>query len=336
MHSALAAYSAALGSDPLLVQGAGGNISWKDGDTLWIKASGTWLADALQRDIFVPLSLAGVRSMMAAGEESFVSAVIGASTARPSIETSLHAALPHRIVVHAHPVDVLAICARKSGVEWLADRLLGLAWAIVPYAKPGVQLTAAVSEVCKQHPAANVLILANHGLVIGGDSIEEVDALLQQVCARLRVVPRNGSGHDVRLTTTSEHAWGQHGYVPATDSRWHAMALDECAIQLARRHWVMYPDHAVFLGARATIADAALAPKDIEKTVALRPPCIFLEGVGVLQNAGITKAQRAMVQCFYDVAMRIDDAADAQSLSDAHISDLLNWDAEKYRQQHSR
>jgi len=28
-----------IGSDSTLVQGAGGNISWKDGNILWIKAS---------------------------------------------------------------------------------------------------------------------------------------------------------------------------------------------------------------------------------------------------------------------------------------------------------
>ena len=46
-----------IGADPLLVQGAGGNVSWKEGDDLWVKASGTWLADAVSQDIFIPVSL---------------------------------------------------------------------------------------------------------------------------------------------------------------------------------------------------------------------------------------------------------------------------------------
>ena len=40
--------------NPLLVQGAGGNVSWKEEDTLWVKASGTWLSDASAEDIFLP------------------------------------------------------------------------------------------------------------------------------------------------------------------------------------------------------------------------------------------------------------------------------------------
>ena len=45
--------SAALGRGPEQVQAAGGNTSWKEADVLWVKASGLWLADALERDIFV-------------------------------------------------------------------------------------------------------------------------------------------------------------------------------------------------------------------------------------------------------------------------------------------
>ena len=58
------AFCAWIGKDPLLVQGAGGNVSWKDGDTLWVKASGTWLADATEKDIFVPVDLPYLLSLI--------------------------------------------------------------------------------------------------------------------------------------------------------------------------------------------------------------------------------------------------------------------------------
>jgi rhamnose utilization protein RhaD (predicted bifunctional aldolase and dehydrogenase) len=50
-RASISAYCAEIGRDPLLVQGAGGNVSWKANDTLWIKASGTWLADAMVKDM---------------------------------------------------------------------------------------------------------------------------------------------------------------------------------------------------------------------------------------------------------------------------------------------
>jgi rhamnose utilization protein RhaD (predicted bifunctional aldolase and dehydrogenase) len=46
---ALLELSAALGADQLREQGAGGNTSIKRDGVVWIKASGTWLAEALVR-----------------------------------------------------------------------------------------------------------------------------------------------------------------------------------------------------------------------------------------------------------------------------------------------
>ena len=53
--------SARIGRDPLLAQASNGNTSIKLGGTLWIKASGKWLAHAADEEILVPLRLAELR-----------------------------------------------------------------------------------------------------------------------------------------------------------------------------------------------------------------------------------------------------------------------------------
>jgi rhamnose utilization protein RhaD (predicted bifunctional aldolase and dehydrogenase) len=63
----LCAVSARLGADRAIVQGAGGNVSLKEEGTLWVKASGCWLADAEAKDIMVPLALEAVRHRLADG-----------------------------------------------------------------------------------------------------------------------------------------------------------------------------------------------------------------------------------------------------------------------------
>lgn len=65
---ALRHLSAKVGSDPLLVQAAGGNTSIKDEGVMWIKASGTWLRDADAKDIFVPLDFARLSAALAADD----------------------------------------------------------------------------------------------------------------------------------------------------------------------------------------------------------------------------------------------------------------------------
>ena len=97
---ALRHLSAKVGSDPLLVQAAGGNTSIKDEGVMWIKASGTWLRDAEAKDIFVPLDFVRLSAALAADDPAcesctdFVRQDINPLGLRPSIETSVHGLMP--------------------------------------------------------------------------------------------------------------------------------------------------------------------------------------------------------------------------------------------------
>ncbi|MGL4542432.1 MAG: class II aldolase/adducin family protein [Polymorphobacter sp.] len=132
----LADVSARIGNDPLLVQGPGGNSSLKIGDELWVKASGVWLAQARQRQIFVGLALAPVRAAVVAEQAvDFGAARLPASTTtlRPSIETALHALMPHAAVVHAHAVNSMALAILADGRARAAAALDGVhSWAWIP------------------------------------------------------------------------------------------------------------------------------------------------------------------------------------------------------------
>src|SRR5215471_12105270 len=118
--------SARVGADIHLVQGAGGNSSVKLNDVLWVKASGAWLSDAEAKDIFVPVQLSGARAALAAGNERMPTAPgLDDQGLRASIETSLHALMPHRVVLHVHAVNTIAWAARADAEPELARRLDG-------------------------------------------------------------------------------------------------------------------------------------------------------------------------------------------------------------------
>ena len=53
-----------LGSNKNLVQAAGGNTSIKINDSMYIKASGTWLQDSLNKDIFVEVNLKSIQKKL--------------------------------------------------------------------------------------------------------------------------------------------------------------------------------------------------------------------------------------------------------------------------------
>src|SRR2546427_272765 len=66
----LLALAASLGRDPLVIQGPGGNISHKRDGVMWVKASGTWMMNAMAQPILVPVDLAAVLAGLKAGDPS--------------------------------------------------------------------------------------------------------------------------------------------------------------------------------------------------------------------------------------------------------------------------
>ena len=135
---ALIALSARIGADPALVQGAGGNTSIKEGGTLWIKASGLWLRDALSRDLMVPVALEPLLDALdrddptAEKAQDYVVKDKNPSGLRPSIETTVHALMEQKVVVHVHCVETIAHAVQQNGEIIAAEKLDGLAHAFVP------------------------------------------------------------------------------------------------------------------------------------------------------------------------------------------------------------
>lgn len=135
--------SARLGRNPLRVQASSGNTSIKLGGELWIKASGKWLAHAMDEAIMVPLDLMKVRKGLRQGEESFRAAA-GSNRLQPSIETAMHAVLPQRIIIHSHSVSTIAWAVRADDTERLTEKLDGLSWQCIPYTPSGLPLARAI------------------------------------------------------------------------------------------------------------------------------------------------------------------------------------------------
>jgi len=176
--------SARIGSDPLLTQASTGNSSIKVDGILWIKASGKWMADAIREDILIPLDLADV-------SERVKQKVDPADRyCDASIETAMHAVLPHRVVLHVHCVNTIAWAVRQDALIQLEHQLDGLRWQWIPYVRSGLPLAWEIEKGLSTSPGTDVLVLGNHGLVIGGDDCEAVEHLLSQVQQRLAICPR--------------------------------------------------------------------------------------------------------------------------------------------------
>jgi rhamnose utilization protein RhaD (predicted bifunctional aldolase and dehydrogenase) len=320
--AALAALSARIGADIALVQAAGGNTSIKIGDALWVKASGTWLSDADRQPIFVPIDLPATCAAMAAGDDKIPARADGPSGLRPSIETSLHAFMPHRVVLHVHAVNTLAWAARADAPAELAKRLAGLAWEWLPYRRPGLPLTLALAEATAGR-AFDVLILGNHGLVVGGADCAAAESLMREVERRLALPQRAPPPADLdRLDAACRGT----RYRPAAFAECHGIATDADSCSIAAGG-TLYPDHVVFLGPAARV----LGRDETVAGVQAPPPFILVPGIGTVLRTDLPPGAEPLLRCLGLVAARLPAGAELTYLSAEDERDLMDWDAELYR-----
>ncbi|ASW55428.1 bifunctional aldolase/short-chain dehydrogenase [Plantactinospora sp. KBS50] len=178
-----------LGADPDLVLHGGGNTSVKTTVTdltgepvrvLHVKGSGSDLATMTAAG-FTALRLDRLHALLRLprlGDGDMMNelrcARLHATAPDPSVETLLHALLPHPVVLHSHADAVLALTNQPAG-ERLVEQVYGERVVVVPYVMPGFDL----ARLCAQryperaHAGTVGMVLLNHGLfTFGADAAE--------------------------------------------------------------------------------------------------------------------------------------------------------------------
>jgi rhamnose utilization protein RhaD (predicted bifunctional aldolase and dehydrogenase)/NAD(P)-dependent dehydrogenase (short-subunit alcohol dehydrogenase family) len=176
-----------LGGDRRLVLHGGGNTSVKTtaaavgGETvevLRVKGSG-WDMASIEPPGLPAVRLAPLRALAALDALSDADMVnvhrgnlLDATAPSPSVETLLHAFLPHKFVDHTHADAVLALTDQPDGAAICAE-VYGARAALVPYIMPGFALAKACAAAWRANPEVEGLILLNHGIFTFGDSARE-------------------------------------------------------------------------------------------------------------------------------------------------------------------
>ncbi|HVS32637.1 MAG TPA: class II aldolase/adducin family protein, partial [Thermoanaerobaculia bacterium] len=95
--------------------------------------------------------------------------LIDPGSARPSIETLLHAFLPVPAVLHTHADAILSL-TNSTGREKTVLEALGDDVITIPYRRPGFLLSREVGEAFDAQPDARAIVLMNHGLITWGET----------------------------------------------------------------------------------------------------------------------------------------------------------------------
>ncbi len=321
--------SARVGSNPLLVQASNGNTSIKREGILWIKGSGKWLARANQEEILIPIELAEAKETVEQGGEIAPRQISANRMMRPSIETAMHAVLPHRVVIHVHSINTIAWAIRSDGIEELTARLRGLHWQWIPYAASGIPLAREIELAVARAKETDVFILANHGLVVCGQDCAATEELLCEVERRLAISARPFPMPDSAVLGNIARFSGWQ--YPDYDSL-HALGTDKAALKILKGG-VLYPCQAIFLGLEAlTLPSTFAASKLKARLTSGEPPSfVVVERSGVMLNAKMTSAERATLIGLMEVVRRTAESAQLRYLTREEVAKVVNEGGRGYR-----
>jgi rhamnulose-1-phosphate aldolase/alcohol dehydrogenase len=176
-----------LGSDKRVTNYGGGNTSSKifekdpltgqQVEVLWVKGSGGDSA-SIKLDGFSTLYMDKLRALKGLyrgleHDDEMVGylphATFNLNPRAASIDTPLHAYVPHAFVDHMHPDAIIAIAASRDS-RALTKQIFGDAIGWLPWKRPGFELGLWLEKFCLENPKAKGVILESHGLFTWGDT----------------------------------------------------------------------------------------------------------------------------------------------------------------------
>src|SRR5205085_3377459 len=174
-----------VGAEESLVLWGGGNNSVKSQstdllgqpiDVMYIKSSGSDMKTivpkefpAVRLDYIEPLRTRDSEMPDQEMVDYLARCLVDPASARPSIETLLHAFLPAKAVLHTHADAILAITNNRAR-EATVHECFGRSVIVVGYRRPGFRLSREVADAFDAQPDAKGLVLMNHGLITWGET----------------------------------------------------------------------------------------------------------------------------------------------------------------------
>ena len=366
-----------LGQEKSLVLHGGGNTSVKlrekdvfgvERDVLYVKGSGADL-EAIDAADFAPLPLAYLQKLPLLPSLSDAQMlnelnthVLRAFAPSPSVETLLHALLPHKYVDHTHADAVLAISNAPDGEKRIRE-IYGERVAVMPYVMAGFNLAAhCAREFPKQASSKTVgMVLVSHGIFsFGADARESYERMIELVSMAEEYLQKRKAWH-IGFSTKSapapkreeiaslRHAISEQAGFPVvlkvnSSEKFLGFAQHPKVAELSQKGPAT-PDHLLFIKptpmlgrdpaeyARSYRAyferHAAKAPK----TMLDPAPRAVLDPQLGFAAAGRDAREAAIIEDLYehsiDVILRAEALGGWHGVAENHLFDIEYWDLEQ-------
>ena len=153
----------------------------------------------------------------------------------PSVETLLHAFLPHKFVDHTHSTAILSIVDQDNSRE-LCDKIFGKRLGFVPYIMPGFDLAVAAAAIYEQDTSVEGLILDKHGIFTFAETAKDAyERMIEFVTLAEDFVAKNGKSplgardacrRSLRRPPRSRRCCGARSPFRATSGKFDRMISD--------------------------------------------------------------------------------------------------------------
>jgi len=340
------------GSDPAYVLLGGGNTSRKEGNTLFVKASGHALG-AIDEQGFVRMDLAKLdqiwQKQYSADDDQRETEVLAdmmacrleGESARPSVEALLHAILPFDYVVHLHPALVNGITCSQQGAQTTSRLFPSALW--VELVKPGFILAKVVRDRMVTHKErtgsdASLIFLENHGIFVGAESIEGIEEIYRMVMERIESsVAREPDFSPIafdekRAGAIKEALEAEVGaeVLFAANAEAQRFLTDYNSFEPVSSSFT--PDHIVYAGFRPLWVEEGRDPV-LEYRAFVNE---HGEGAKIIcvQNLGIFSVGEKPIPLFFDtmaIAVYSENFGGPKFMTDEMIQFIRSWEVERYR-----
>lgn len=199
-----------LGRDKSLVLHGGGNTSVKlteknlfgePQEVLYVKGSG-WDLETIEPAGFAPVALEYVRKLArlpALPDPQMVNELnthmLRAGAPSPSVETILHAIVPHAYVDHTHADAVLSVSNAPQGEARIRE-IFGRRVVVIPYIMAGFDLAARCARELERQagPETVGIMLLSHGIFsFGANARESYERMIELVSMAERYLEKSNA-----------------------------------------------------------------------------------------------------------------------------------------------
>jgi len=300
------------------VQGPGGNTSAKDGNHMIIKASGFTFDDVcenagvviLRVDEILKLLFRSINEQLQDSKHSI--SYLSKSDLRASMEVEFHAVLG-KYVLHTHNVYVNILTCSKACELLLAQMFPNLDYIFIPFVTPGLPLAKCIYNHQLSGKKVRVFFLKNHGIIVHGETIDEVHALYSFVQTTIIQslnldVQHSHFSHTIKL--------GVYQFNQFT----HGLNFENLSFLTQK---ILVPDQSIFFRGKMSDSDDT---KDI--FISFPNQTVIVQGSKKYQYA----VYDMLRMIFYILAQHKKLKLETDYISNLDVNLLHGLQAEKYRQ----